>query len=179
MKKKFLVILLFFSIQHIRAQTSKGDWMVGGDLAFNTAKKNRHILFDPQMGFFFLKNLVLGGHLSFQLQDEGTATISSFGVGPFARYYFGDTKARPFFAGDLSFLSSKIKTESTSISNSAVDYFLGVGASFFINENVAVDGIMGYRSIKYTNESPSGGLNMKVGFQVFLNRRQVRQLKGK
>jgi len=180
MKKILLLAVLCISIHHVQAQTDRGDWMVGGNLAFNTAKKNTSIQFTPQAGYFFAKNFVLGGQLLVDYSEQGTAHLTSWGIGPFARYYFGETKARPFFTGDFSYLSTRFKSDLTnsSTTNDAFEYFLGAGASFFINENVAVDGILGYRHSKYKNEDGSGGLNFKVGFQVFLTRRQVNKLRG-
>ena len=179
MKKYLYLISFLVSSIALNAQTDKGDWMVGGNLAFNTAKKNTSIQFTPQAGFFFAKNFVLGGQLAVAYNEQGSTNITDFGIGPYVRYYFGETKARPFFAGDMNFLSSHVKTPLGTSNTTAFEYFLGAGASFFINENVAVDGILGYRHAQYKNEEGSGGLNLRIGFQVFLSRRQVSRLTGK
>jgi hypothetical protein len=178
MKKILLFGIMILGVLALNAQTDKGDWMVGGNLSFNTAKKNTSIQFSPQAGYFFAKNFVLGGQLSVAYNEQGNTNITDFGVGPFVRYYFGETKARPFFTGDMNFLSSHVKTEIGSANTTAFEYFLGGGASFFINDNVAVDGILGYRHAKYKDVEGSGGLNLRIGFQVFLSRRQVSKLRG-
>jgi hypothetical protein len=179
MKKILLLSAFVISVQLLNAQTDKGDWMIGGNLAFNTAKNSANVAFDPQVGYFFLKNLVLGAQLTVDYTEQGSIHITDLGAGPYVRYYFGETKARPFFTGDMSFINSRIKTETTSINSQAFQYFLGGGASFFINENVAVDGILGYRHSKYKNEDGTGGLSFKVGFQVFLSHRQVSRITGR
>ncbi len=180
MKKYLYLISFLFSCITLNAQTDKGDWMVGGNLAFNTAKNNTSIQFTPQAGYFFAKNFVMGGQLSVAYTEQGSVHLTDFGIGPFARYYFGETKARPFFAGDMSFISNRVRTsQTTNASATAFGWFLGAGASFFVNDNVAVDGVLGYRRTKYENENGSGGLNLRIGFQVFLSRRQVSRLTGK
>ena len=179
MKKYLYLVPILFSCISLSAQTDKGDWMVGGNLALNTAKNNTSVQFTPQAGYFFAKNFVMGGQLSISYSEQGSAHITDLGIGPFARYYFGETKARPFFAGDMNFISNRVKTGQTSLNATAFGWFLGAGASFFINDNVAVDGILGYRRIKYENEDGSGGLNLRIGFQVFLSHRQVSRLTGK
>jgi opacity protein-like surface antigen len=178
MKKLLFLAAFLISLQLTQAQTDKGDWMVGGTLGFNTAKNSANVTFDPQVGYFFLKNLVLGGQINLSYTEQGSIHFTDIGVGPFARYYFGETKARPFFTGDMSFINNHFKTETSSGTSQAFGYFLGGGASFFINENVAVDGILGYRHVKYKNEDGTGGLNFKLGFQVFLSHRQVSRITG-
>lgn len=179
MKKFLLLPILLLSFQLLHAQTDKGDWMVGGMLGFNTAKNSATVSFDPQVGYFFLKNLVMGGQFNLDYSEQGSIHITDFGIGPFVRYYFGETKARPFFAGDMDFITNRVKTNTTTINSQAFGYFLGGGASFFINDNVAVDGVLGYRHTKYKNEDGRGGLNFRVGFQVFLSHRQVSRITGR
>lgn len=179
MKKFILLPILLLSVQLMHAQTEKGDWMIGGTLAFNTAKKSAVVNFDPQVGYFFVKNLVMGGQLTVDYAEQGSVHLTTLGVGPFVRYYFGESKARPFFTGDMNYLATRFKTETTTTNNNAFGYFLGAGASFFINENVAVDGLLGYRHSKYKNEDGTGGLSFRVGFQVFLSHRQVSRITGR
>jgi len=70
------------------AQTKKGDWLVGGLLELNTAKNNTSIEFSPNAGYFVLDNFALGAKLIIAYEQLGDLNITSFGVGPFARYYF-------------------------------------------------------------------------------------------
>jgi opacity protein-like surface antigen len=184
MKKGMIKIVacIFFCVcilHRSEAQTEKGDWLIGGLLELNTAKNNSTFEFSPNAGYFFIDNLAIGAKLIFSYDKLGDLKVNSFGVGPFVRYYFGETNIKPFFAGDFDFQNQKITTSLGSNTENAFNYFLGGGAAFFINENVAVDVILGYRHTKVKEEEGNGGLNLRVGFQVYINHGQVNSVKSK
>jgi hypothetical protein len=159
------------------AQTEKGDWLVGGLLDLNTAKNSTTFNFSPNAGYFVVDNLVIGGNLVIAYDKLGDLKITTFGFGPFVRYYFTDEKVRPFFAGDMTFDKRKVESSAGRNTEDAFSWFLGGGAAFFINENVAVDGIIGYAHSKVSDEEGSGGLRFRVGFQVYINRSQVQSVR--
>lgn len=158
---------------NVSAQTEKGDWLVGGLLNLNTAKNNTTFTFSPNAGYFILNKFAIGGNLVFSYEKLGDLKINTFGIGPIVRYYFTDEKVRPFFAGDMTFEKRKFETSAGSNTEDAFGWFLGGGAAFFINENIAVDAILGYAHSKVSDEEGSGGLRLRVGFQVYLHRSQV------
>jgi hypothetical protein len=159
------------------AQTEKGDWLVGGLLDLNTAKNSTTFNFSPNAGYFLANNLAIGGNLVFAYDKLGDLKVTTFGIGPFVRYYFTDDKVRPFFAGDMTFEKRKVEQTVGSFTEDAFSWFLGGGAAFFINENVAVDGLLGYAHSKVSDEDGSGGLRLRVGFQVYINRSQVQSVR--
>lgn len=161
----------------VSGQTEKGDWLVGGLLDLNTAKNSTTFNFSPNAGYFLVDNLAIGGNLVFAYDKLGDLKVTTFGIGPFVRYYFTDDKVRPFFAGDMTFEKRKFETTQGSNTEDAFSWFLGGGAAFFINENVAVDGIIGYSHSKVSDEEGSGGLRLRVGFQVYINRSQVQSVR--
>ncbi len=161
----------------VSAQTEKGDWLVGGLLDLNTAKNSTTFNFSPNAGYFLANNLAIGGNLVFAYDKLGDLKVTTFGIGPFVRYYFTDDKVRPFFAGDMAFEKRKIEQAAGSNTEDAFSWFLGGGAAFFINENVAVDGLLGYAHSKVSDEDGSGGLRLRVGFQVYINRSQVQSVR--
>jgi hypothetical protein len=159
------------------AQTEKGDWLIGGILDLNTSSENTSFEFSPNAGYFVVNNLAIGANMQISYDELGNLKVNSFGIGPFVRYYFTDAKIKPFFMSDMNFLNRKITTSSGSNTETAFNYFLGGGAAFFINENVAVEGILGYDHTKVSDEDGSGGLRLRIGFQVYLNRHQVRNVR--
>ena len=161
----------------VSAQTEKGDWLVGGLLDLNTAKNSTTINFIPNAGYFIIDTLAIGGNLVFAYDKLGDLKVTTFGIGPFVRYYFTDDKIRPFFAGDMTFEKRKFETTLGSNTEDAFSWSLGGGAAFFINENVAVYGIIGYAHTKVTDEDGTGGLRLRVGFQVYINRSQVQSVR--
>jgi hypothetical protein len=172
-----IIFILLLCPGFLKAQTEKGDWLVGGLLDLNTAKNSTTFEFSPNAGYFVLDNLAIGGNLVFAYDKFGDLKATTFGIGPFARYYFTDSKIRPFFAGDMTFEKIKFTTTVGSSTEDAFSWFLGGGAAFFINENVAVDGLIGYAHSKVSDEEGTGGLRLRVGFQVYINRHQVESVR--
>ena len=102
MKKILLTLTLSISAFIIaNAQTEKGDWMVGGGFRLNTSDNNTEIALTPNAGAFVINNLALGGNLGFAYVKSGDTKVTSFGIGPFVRYYFTNANVRPIFHGTL------------------------------------------------------------------------------
>ena len=174
-----IAVILVASLTGLKAQTEKGDWLVGGQLQLNTAKNSSTIEFSPDFGFFVIDNLAIGGRLSTNYSKLGDVKVTSLGVGPFARYYFTNEKVRPFFTGDMEFLNRKVSSPGSSTTENAFAYLLGGGAAIFINENVALEAVLGYKNTKVKNQDGNGGLNIRIGFQVYLNGKQVRDVRSR
>lgn len=179
MKKIILAIFLSTPFTFLHAQTEKGDWLVGGRLDINTGENSSLIGFSPNGGIFVINNFAVGGNLGINYQKAGDTRITSFNIGPFARYYFTTAKARPILHAAISYISSKAKQTSFTSTNTGSYLFLGGGVAIFINENVSIEALAGYANTKYKDFAGSGGFNLGIGFQVYLSKRQVDNLRGK
>jgi hypothetical protein len=177
---KNLILAFFFvaAVNSVQAQTSGGDWMVGGYFRINTSDNNTQIGFTPSAGAFVIDNLALGGNLKFDYTKSGNVKVTDFGIGPFVRYYFTNANVRPLFHTNLNFLSSKTKVPNASSTNTGLNYFLGGGAANFISDHVSIDALMGYDHTKYKGFDGSGGFAFNVGFQVYLHKSQVDRVRG-
>jgi hypothetical protein len=178
MKKFITASLLIALFTTSNAQTNKGDWMVGGGLRLNTSDNSTEIAFQPNAGLFVIKNLAVGANISLDYTKAGDNKVTTFGIGPFVRYYFTNAKVRPILQGNLNYLSSKLKTPSFSSTNNGLNFFLGGGAAIFVSDQVSLDILMGYDHTKYKDFDGSGGFALTIGFQVYLLRRQVERLRG-
>ena len=177
-KNVFSVMLVFLACGFAAtAQTEKGNWLVGGDVKLNTANKNTTIAFSPSAGYFIANNLAVGANVLFSYTKVNDAKTTSIGAGPFARYYFGTMNIRPFVFGDVNFVSTKTKVNSTATTSTGSSYDLGAGLAAFINRNVAIEGKAGYNHVAYEKQDGSGGSALSIGFQVYLSRAQVANLK--
>jgi hypothetical protein len=176
MKKLFTVMLLgsFFVVS---AQIEKGTVMVGGNLGLKTGDGTSEILVNPNIGFFVANNFTIGGHVNYSSRELGATKVNEFGIGPFARYYFGVTSTKPFLVTEFDFLSSTTKVGEQKITTSGTGFLFGMGFAAFINETVAIEGITGYNYAKYKETSGSGGFAMRFGFQIYLNNRNMKELK--
>ena len=173
MRKIIAVILLANILYTVNAQTEKGDWIVGGRVDLNTGENSTQIRFNPGAGIFVIDNLAIGGNFGIDYAKSGDLKTTTFGVGPFARYYFTKSNAKPLVHTAFNYISSKAKGPSTSITNNGINFLAAGGVALFINPNVAVEILAGYSHTKYKDFDGSGGFNLGIGFQVYLSKRQV------
>ena len=178
MKKIILAISLSGILITANAQTEKGDWLVGGRIDINTGDNSTHIGINPNGGYFVIKNVAVGGNLLIDYNETGDAKVTDIGIGPFARCYFGNGKARPLLQAGISYISSQAKDPGGSNTNSGNNIFLGGGVAIFINDNATIEILTGYSHTKYKGFKGSGGFSLGIGFQIYLSRRQVENLGG-
>jgi len=148
----------------------------------------------PGAGYFFTDNLVAGLQLYLSSYGSHGAThgtegnkYSSFytSVGPFARYYLKEiNRFKPLAQISFGIGSDKSKTTTpgtgigtsasttTESSNGTFECAIGGGASYFITENVAFDGLLGYRFDKSKDKqnpdlgNKSAGLFLEFGISI-------------
>lgn len=150
----FAFLLFFFSLTS--AQTSKGLWMVGGNLGFSQYEDRSLFNITPSGGYFFSDHFGAGTalHLSGIFSEYGNGFSTLFT--PFARYYFGSGKTQPFLA-----VLAGINYQRYSRSDASYWEFIWYGAagvSHFLNENVAIEGMIIY----------NGNIDVNFGFRIFL-----------
>jgi outer membrane protein W len=164
-----LLVAVSFSAM-VQAQTDKGDWMVGGSLSLNTTEGATSFSFQPNAGYFFAKGFVAGSELLISTSKLGDIRTTSLGVGPFARYYFElkEPQFKPYVHAGVSVASVRTKAFGMSETETAVGFLLGLGGAYFINDNVAIDGLAGYNHTKVENSEGNGGFLFRIGFQVHL-----------
>lgn len=181
MKKILSGLALLAFVMTADAQTSKDDWMVGGNFRLNTANNFTQIAFTPNAGTFVTDNFVLGGNFSLAYSKFGTSKTTSFSVGPFVRYYFTtETQSvRPIVHGAINYISQKNKFSNTSYTQNGSNYFIGGGAAIFLSNQVSLDALLGYDRTDLKNEPASGGFAFNIGFQVYLLKAQVEKVRGK
>jgi hypothetical protein len=176
MKIQVTIIFLFVSLFTF-SQTEKGNWLVGGNVGFQTGENTNQFIFNPNVGAFVSNNLAFGGNLNFNSSKFGDVKSTAFGIGPFIRYYIGKAKTKPFLVSELNFLTNSVEDDNFKVNNSGVGWLLGLGFAAFINDNVAIEGVSGYNYAKYKDADGSGGFALRFGFQVYLNKNGVNSLK--
>jgi len=178
MRKLSLLAAAMVLVLLLNAQTQKSDWMIGGNFRVNTSKNNSQIVFTPNAGYFFIDNLAVGGNFSLSHTKSADDKYTSFGVGPFARYFFTTTtqQVRPIIHSSFNYLSTKNKIANNySSTNTGINYFIGGGAAIFISDNVSLDAVLGYDRTKYSGFDGSGGIAFNMGFQVYINKNQLKK----
>jgi len=180
MKKLILSLGFIILFTAIHAQTNRGDWMIGGNLRINTTESNNEFTFQPMAGYFFAKGFAAGAEFKLSFSKFGAEKSTALGAGPFARYYFNlnNSSFKPLIHS--SFMMETVTTKQNGVknSNTVSSLFIGGGAAYFINENVALEAIAGYNRSKYENVDSEGGFAFRLGFQVHLLGRELRTIKG-
>ncbi len=197
MKKIILVALTLFTFTGISlAQFEQGRILAGGSIGFSTNtnkskvnnttttnSKSASFNFNPKAGYFIINNLAVGAGLDLGVssyKQEGAthkSTGSSIAIDPFVRYYL---KQGIFFQGQFGVGSSKSKyyygnTPYTDKYNTT-NWSLAAGYALFLNNNVAIEPMVGYRSDTdkpkgSDNKTINGGLFVNVGFQIYLGKK--------
>lgn len=194
MKKITILAIAICSTFGAYAQYSKGRMLVGGSLSFsaetektkydgNTQTDGKWTSFslEPQFGYFVIDNLAVGASLDLGLSkwrddddsdDDYTSTSIEFR--PTVRYYLPQNI---FFQGQVAFGSSKDKYGSGNVdedkySNSG--FTLGVGYAYFLNDNIAIEPLIGYGSWGQKDKETDtkyvdNGLFLRIGFQIYLD----------
>jgi hypothetical protein len=172
MKSLYILLLaISFSIG-VSAQTEQGNWLVGGNFTLNTASNNTQIGLNPTAGYFVMNNLAVGGTVALGYSQLGENKSTTFGIGPLARYYFGQKNIRPFVNGEFTFQSLKFKSPTETNTENGVNFLLGLGLAGFLNPNVALEAIAGYNHTRLEGNG-DGGFAMRVGFQVYLRPKEA------
>ena len=196
----FLVAVLIGIAEITNAQTEKGKILLGGqssleftsyssewetDYGSGDNGKSRYLDITPQVGYFIANNLAVGLEIPYsfskEIDGDDSYSTSSFAVVPFARYYFGKTKIKPYLHGGIGPGWGKnksviFKSPDIEVSTNLVAYEFGGGLGVFINEHVSVDFGLGYgnASSKWTDSSNQNrkdiikGIDATIGIVVCL-----------
>lgn len=156
MKKVTLILFAAFltlSTLSLNAQTSSGNMMVGGELSFrstsaegNSDYQNSGIAFSPSFGYFISDNLAVGAGLSLGSGTTDTGAnktvTSSFGFGPFARYYKFTSNENFAFYGQAQFFYNSERADFTpggETKSQEITFSIAPGFSYFFTEHWAID----------------------------------------
>ena len=151
-KHLFFVLFLFIATSGY-SQTSSGTMMLGGTVEFSSrsyqsgsSSDAAGFTFAPSFGYFIVDNLAVGAVITLESSRLGTGAAksvnSSFGFGPFVRYYkFTSNEKFAFFGNaDLSFSSGKYDPPSGNvIRGNGIRFAVSPGATYFLNEHWAME----------------------------------------
>ena len=162
------------------SQTEKGSMLLGGNFNIGVSTVDDNSVFNfglsPNIGFFVIDNLTIGGAIGVNVRSAETFTNSSFSIVPEVRYYFPPLtdKIYAFATAGGGFFTSRTNFDLTSMANATESGFitnLGVGAAFFLTDNVALEAIFRHNFTKI-EDNINGIVNLGLvgGVQVYLGR---------
>ncbi len=181
MKKIILLIitsLVFLSFPSI-AQIQKGNILAGGDIAnFNIGLQKGSafsMTIDPKLAFFIKDNIAVGAYINFGLQTipGSTGTITTYGIGPVARYYLSAKNSVSPLKHSRIFLEGNVGVSGINVPGGSNTNGLGIGIgpgfAYFITPNVGLETLLKYNGLLgFGNTTTQSNLNLSVGFQIYL-----------
>ena len=146
------------------------------------------VIISPTIGIFALDNFAIGINVPIafstsRVSEDGTElsyiASNSFGVSTFFRKYFSDSEVKPYLQGEFGFNITSTKGETElgmpvyyhGGENSKTSYFYGgvyLGASVFIKDNIAFDGLTGFILGKNSEGLITSDINFGIGIIVVL-----------
>ena len=165
-----LLIILTFAAS-LSAQIQKGTVLLGGTVGFNNISEEGEgitsVNLSPSAGFFLSNRFAIGSSLDFNLVADDGETSASFGLTPFVRYYFNDSGPARFFG--QSKVGFQIGNTDFSDVSTAWVFGVGIGADFFLNDNVAIEGFLGYQRFQYFEyEVGLNNIGLNFGVAAFI-----------
>jgi hypothetical protein len=185
MKKVFLLGVCGVVCTSAMAQTTKGSKFIGvnvGNISYAHDRNSNSIevMLFPSAGIFLADDFLLGSsvtlsysrlHYDNPSQDYTGRTIS-YGLAPFARYYFAGTTPHRFFGqASVGIARSNIKIESNGTrkySTTDKNFAVGLGYNYFLTPGAALEVIAGYGRDTNGSNATIGYLDVRAGFSVFL-----------
>jgi len=183
MKLKISLLIIVLTIaNHANSQIEKRNWMIGGAGSFrssnynNGVSKQNILQLNGDVGYFILNKLTAGLKPGYERTgtkgnfSPNNVVISTYYLGPFARYYFLPVNKRVNIFSELSYQYGIMRT-SQGVSQNSNNYTGYIGCAAFFNNCVALEFTLGYSSYLYNNNS--GKVNSViagVGFQFHLEK---------
>jgi outer membrane protein len=200
--KRILVfswLILFF--MSLNAQTSAGKFLIGGSSALNfssttdkyksddgdgTNGKTLDLSLMPQVGYFVMDGLAVGlvldiAYSSYKADGaEDRNSVTTLVAAPFARYYFGASKIKPYGEGTLGlgiYIDKYPDFDGTQTDKYGVfAWQLKGGVGVFLNDAVSLDLGLAYQgaSVKAKENNDSNyrdvtsGIGLEVGIMIIL-----------
>ncbi|UCH13175.1 MAG: outer membrane beta-barrel protein [Bacteroidales bacterium] len=177
MKKLIFICVLFCSLCVLKAfnQTEKGNYLLGGgasaSINFSNGSNTFYFALSPNMGYFIIDKLTIGASLPLSLfAREGNTTIN-YGITPNLRYYFGPpSDIMIFVTGAFGVKGSSTKFNDSSDSSSGIRGSAGIGGTYFLNESIGLEAILGYNFEKWAESDLNSAVVLSLGFQIYFSR---------
>jgi hypothetical protein len=175
----FILLTVFLSYNS-KAQTTKGNWMLGGKANFTSTKIEgigetasgatfTNLQAEPNVGYFFADKLAGGisgvfDRDSYKPGGIGRTVSLTYGFGPYIRYYFLPIEDQLNFFSQGTFMHVFNQAEPDHNI-----YSLTAGSVVFLTTNVGLEFSGTYSYYKNANQK-NNTILVGLGFQIHLER---------
>lgn len=192
MKGNFLLAISLFVFSQLYSQITKGNWLVGGSGSFSytdnksaayTNYKSNQLSISPNVGYFFIDKLAFGTKISILTSKANfpstptyqnyLAKSSSYGFGPFGRYYLLNTESQYniLIEGSYQYQIRNSKVSTTNSKQNANSYSFSAGPVIYFNSSVGIEFTIGFSSEKFAGFSRrNNSISANLGFQIHLEK---------
>ncbi|RYE29848.1 MAG: porin family protein [Sphingobacteriales bacterium] len=195
--------LLFFALLisgKAFTQLSKGQFLLGGSLRFESVKESYYpsgsyegtnIFVSPAVGVFVLNKLAGGVRVDFSSYKSNSSNVETkqtiTELSPFMRYYFLPVASKINVFLDAGYLFSKTKWNSFSnpaFTDKSRGYQVLAGPSIFLTEQIALEFTIGYRHTTSDrgaglDATKSSTLSSGLGLQIHFGKKKQHTSQGR
>lgn len=174
MKTLFFFLIVITSLT-VNAQITKGNWMVGGTGSFYSSQFKDYTMTNnaiglelrPNLGYFIIDKFALGVTPLFAYnKPENGNSVISYGVGPYARYYFLKTENTVNVLAHVGYSYSG----SNNTSNHSTGMDFKAGPIVFFNNSVALEMTINYNLNNLNSSTKYNIFSLGFGFQIHLEK---------
>lgn len=189
-KKNFLIAVALFIGMTSFAQTQKGYYIIGAQLAsmdlnFQSGNTDFGLTLQPQVAWFVKDNLAIGGQVLLGVNTSKGFSQFTYGIGALGRYYMADkvtqisSKTRFFLEATAGINGSNTKvTGYPSTNTNGLGVGFGPGLAYFINQNIALEGLVKYNlGVGFGNSTTTNNIHFNLGFSIHLPGSKLKDMK--
>ncbi len=171
---QFLIAVILVSLT-TNAQITKGNWMVGGSGSFYSyqlkdnygTNSGMGIELRPNVGLFIKDKLVIGITPLFAYsKSENGSSVTSYGIGPYIRYYLLQPENRVNVLTHVGYAYSG--SNNSNDKSTAFDF--KVGPALYFNSSVALEMTLNYSLNKLNSSTDYNIFSLGLGFQIHLEK---------
>lgn len=148
-----LCILFSTSLSVSYAQNSpvdQGSVLVGGDASLTSTAadsdaasddRTTQFVLNPTSQYFIIPGVAVGGDVLFGYASDGNASVTRYGIGPAATYFFGRGDERsiyPFLSGSVGVI--RVRDNNLDTSGTQTSYRGAGGVLFMLTRSVGITG---------------------------------------
>ncbi|MCO4293374.1 porin family protein [Solitalea sp. MAHUQ-68] len=185
MKKLSTLFILLLTVTFtVKAQTQRGNFLIGAQLAningvFQSGNSAFTFGLTPMVGFFIKDNVAVGPNVNFQYAHNDGDNTFIWGVGAFGRKYFHDPTID--FSKHSSWFfeaNAGIQGVNTAGSNTnGLGLGFGPGLAYFLTPNIGLEGLLKYDlTLGFGSSVTTNQVSLNLGFQIYLHKDKAKNI---
>ncbi|POY36919.1 hypothetical protein C3K47_07595 [Solitalea longa] len=183
-KLSTLLILLLTVMLTAKAQTQRGNFLIGAQLAniggvFQSGNTTFSAGITPMVGFFIKDNVAVGPRVNFEYTHTSGEDYFLWGVGVFGRKYFNDPSIE-FSKHSSWFFEANAGIQGVNAAGSNTNGLglgFGPGLAYFLTPNIGLEGLLKYDlTLGFGSSTTTNQVSLNLGFQIYLHKDKAKNI---